>query len=268
MASKQKDDRIWIPEPQRSGGDVYLIGTSPFICNRMSEKAKRELLLPTGRKTAAQRAASLKHDPIEEFRHSPYTLPDTEPTLLGIHSASVKRAMAAAALDVPGANKSQIGRLVWAENQYSNYVSIYGIPQLMMTITRMADINRTPDVRTFAVIPNWVVKITMSWIEPQLNETSVLNLLSMAGYTIGIGDGRPEKGKLSFGQFRVAMPDDPEVLEIMASGQRIAQEEAMDAAIPYDQESAELLDWYQTEVVRLGRSSQRANGGAATATTA
>jgi hypothetical protein len=220
----------------------------------MSEKAKRELLMPAGRKTAADKTQNLKHNPLEEFRASPYTLPEGEPTYLGIMAASVKRAMAEAALDVPGAAKTQIGRLLWAENQYSQFISVYGIPQLYMAITRMADMNRTPDVRTLAIIPRWAVRVTLRYVEPQLTYPAVMNLLAMAGYTIGIGDGRPQKGKLSFGQFRPTNPDDPEFLEIVEEGSRDAQIAAMDEAIAYDEEASELLGWFNGEAARRGRA--------------
>jgi len=53
--------------------DVCILGKSPIILNRMSEKAKRELLMPKGRKSAADKASTLKHNPLEEYRNSPYT---------------------------------------------------------------------------------------------------------------------------------------------------------------------------------------------------
>jgi hypothetical protein len=39
--------------------DCCILGTSPIILNRMSQKAARELLMPAGRKSAVQRATTL-----------------------------------------------------------------------------------------------------------------------------------------------------------------------------------------------------------------
>ena len=53
--------------------EFCILGTSPFICNRMSQKAWFELLAPQ-KKTAADKAANMKHDPMAEFRNSPYRM--------------------------------------------------------------------------------------------------------------------------------------------------------------------------------------------------
>src|SRR5678815_788129 len=123
--------------------DCYIVGTSPLILNRMSEKAKHELLMPKGRKNAVERATSLKHIPVDEYRASAYTLKDeSAPTYLALMATAFKGALRSAALDMPGAKKAQIGRLTYIEGEY---VGIYGVPKLFMAIVRSADMNKTPD---------------------------------------------------------------------------------------------------------------------------
>jgi len=124
--------------------DCCILGTSPIILNRMSQKAARELLMPAGRKSAVQRATTLKHVPVDEYRASAYTLP-TGDVLLAVLSTAIKGALRSAALDMPGMKKAQIGRLTYLAGEY---VGIYGVPRLFMSITRSADMNKTPDVRT------------------------------------------------------------------------------------------------------------------------
>ena len=132
--------------------DCCILGTSPLILNRMSEKAKHELLLPRGRKTAVEKAMSLKHDPFAEYRASAHTLKnEQESTLLAIPATAFKGAIRTAALDMPGAKKAQIGRLTYIPGEY---VGVYGLPRLFMSIVRSADMNRTPDVRTRAIVPH------------------------------------------------------------------------------------------------------------------
>lgn len=257
-----KTTTVEIPEPSLGLIQIGLIGTSPLICNRMSEKAKRELLLPAGRKTVAQRATLLKHHPLQEFRDSPYTLPGDAPTLLAVMASAFKRAMRDAAVDVAGASKAQIGRLLWVRGEYS---AIYGVPQLFMSITRSADMNKTPDVRTRAIVPRWAAQLEIEFVTPQLTQASVVNLLAMAGLTIGVGDWRPEKGSGTYGQFRVCETGDRELQKIMKSGGRVAQEDAMENPCPYNAETAELLTWFDEELTRRGRSAKtatRTNGSA------
>ncbi len=54
----------------RGNLQCYILGTTPLICNRMSEKAKHDLLLGGRRKTAIEKATTLKHDPHAEYRAS------------------------------------------------------------------------------------------------------------------------------------------------------------------------------------------------------
>jgi hypothetical protein len=228
---------------------AYIVGTSPLICNRMARKAWFELLAPRT-KTAADRAATMKHDPVREFRDSPYRLkPDDAPTLIAVPPTAFKKAMGTAALDMPGTKKAQIGRLVSVNWEL---MPIWGVPRLFMAVTRSADINKTPDIRTRAILPEWACELQVWFQRPILREQSVANLLAAAGRLSGIGDWRQEKGSGSFGSFRICAPDDKQYVRILATGGRLAQMEALENPVPYDDEAAEMLAWFEGEVVNRG----------------
>lgn len=250
MATKVKETSIDVLEVTRSRMEFCVLGTSPLILNRMSEKAKRELLLPRGRKNAADKAANLKHNPFQEYRDSPYKSVDPKsPTLLMLMSSGFKGAMRTAALDLPGANKSQIGRLVFVEG---DYVNVHGLPKLFMSVTRSADINKTPDIRTRTIVPEWCARVTVSFVTPLLRQQSVANLLAAAGISSGVGDWRPEKGAGSYGQFQLVSADNKDFIRICREGHRAAQVKAMQTPEPYDMETAELLSWFETEATNRG----------------
>src|SRR5262245_3231760 len=131
---------------------------------------------------------NLKHQPIEEYRASVYT--DSSPdaaTRLVFPGAAFRKATANAALDVPGATKAQIGRLVRVE-EYD--VSIFGVPRISAMTVRMADQRRTPDVRVRAILPEWACTLTLLYSHPLLRERTVVNLFAAAGDWVGVGDGR------------------------------------------------------------------------------
>lgn len=232
---------------QRGLLEVHLVGDSALICNRMSQKAARELLNPHGRKTAMEKKTSVKHVPVEEFRNSAYRLENGAPTEIGFPAGGFKKSMTTAALDIPGASKAQIGRLVWVRGEL---IPIYGVPELFMAIVRSSDIARTPDVRTRAIVPKWACKLSIEFAMPLITAQAVLNLLAAGGITSGIGDWRNEKGSASFGQFSIVDAEDPAYLEIVASGGRTAQAAAFAAPVCHDHETAELLSWYDEEMVR------------------
>ncbi len=251
MPSKTQDTTISVDPIRTETIVVSVLGTRPLILNRLAEKARHELLLPKGRKTTADKAASLKHNPIEEFRASPYMLDaDDAPTLIAHMSSAFKVAMMQAALDLPGAQRTQIGRLVWVDGEY---VPIYGTPELFMAITRSADQKRTPDVRTRAIVPEWAAEVTITYAVPLLNQQSVINLLIAAGGICGVGDWRPEKGKGTFGQFTLVDEDDPRFVRIVKEGGRSVQQAAMENPQSYNRETDELLSWFTREATVRGK---------------
>ena len=251
MAVKTASTEIEVPSLRRDVAVINIVGRTPLIMNRLSEKAKHELLFPRAKKNAAEKASSLKHDPLAEFRASPHTIRDDgAPTLLAMPSTAFKGALRSAALDVPGAAKSQIGRLTYVEGEY---VGIYGIPQVLMSVVRSADMSRTPDVRTRVIVPKWAATIRVHYVSSIIKQTSVVNLLVQGGLTIGVGDWRPEKGSGTYGQFDIGVAnDDPQFLDIVNSGGRDEQALAMHDPVAYDAETEELLGWFDVELKRRG----------------
>lgn len=247
--SKTASSTIYIEPVKTESLTLALVGTSPLILNRMSEKVKGQLLMPSGRMTSAQKQINIKHKPVEEYRASAYTLPDGD-TLLGVMSSALKGAMMTAALDLPGTKKAQIGRLVYV---VGDYTPVYGVPKLFMSVTRSADMNRTPDVRTRAIVPEWAALVTIRYVVPLLNATNIINLVSAGGITAGIGDWRPEKGKGNYGQFAVMNAEDPDFLRIKSVGTRQAQQAALDEPECYDEDTARLLEWYNEEIIKRGK---------------
>lgn len=241
---------IQILEVVKGSMEFCILGTSPLIMNRMSQKVWFELLAPKGKKTAVEKASSMKHDPILEFRNSPYLMSDPKaPTLLCILPTAFKRAMGTAALDTPGAKKAQIGRLVYIEGEQ---LPIYGTPKVYMAITRSADMNRTPDVRTRAILPEWACRLKITFTKPILREQSIANLLAAAGFQSGVGDWRQEKGSGSYGSFKLVSADDKDFVRICKTQGRATQKDAMDHPVAHNEETEEMLAWFDVEIKRRG----------------
>lgn len=247
---KEESGEIVIQVVDKGVLEFCVLGTSPLIMNRMSQKVWFELLAPKGKKNATEKASSLKHDPIKEFRDSPYRMTDPKaPTLLAILPTAFKRAMGTAALDTPGAKKAQIGRLVYVEGEY---LPVYGTPKVFMAITRSADMNRTPDVRTRAILPEWACRLRVTFTKPILREQSITNLLAAAGFQSGVGDWRQEKGSGSYGSFELVAPTHPDFKRIVATQARKVQQDALDNPVAYNDETSEMLAWFDVEIKRRG----------------
>lgn len=249
-AKTVNEQSIDVMEVSRGRIDFFLIGKSPLICNAMSEKAKRELLVPSAKKNAAAKAASLKHDVLDEYRSSVYRSRDPEgPTEIVMKATAFKGALMSAALDLPGTSKAQIGRLAYVEG---DEVAIYGVPEIMLAVTKSADMKRTPDVRTRAIIPQWCAAVSVIFTKPILKDRDVVNLMAAAGITQGVGDWRVQKGSGNYGQFALVEPSDKEFKKIIGDGGRDQQRAALNDPVPYDSETESLLAWYEVEVKRRG----------------
>ncbi|MCY3636381.1 MAG: hypothetical protein OXH23_12325 [bacterium] len=220
---------------------LSVIGETPLICHSMSAKAKRTLMLGGRKKTAAERL-DLKHQPRDEFRDS-MTIDDGR---VVFPVTAFKAAMATAALLVPGMTKASAQRLLFLP---AETVPIWGVPEIRLDIVRSADMNRTPDVRSRAMFRHWATELDIEFVVPNLSATTVATLLANAGLTVGVGDFRQEKGRGSFGTFRLAT-DSASDNDLIAELQAMPQSDAISNPVPANAESAELLAEFDAELER------------------
>lgn len=250
MAPRKTDATAEINIPRLQLGSIRLriIGRTPLFQNRMSAKVKQGLLVGSRKKTKVEKL-QIKHDPIQEFRDSAEIV-SSGPTALGLRVTAIKSAMCDAALETAGVTKASAQRLLFMPG---DHCPLYGIPHLRMDVTRSADINRTPDVRTRAFLPKWGAEVLINYVTPQLSTESVITLLANAGLLIGVGDFRQAKGKGAFGSFMVLDSSaNAEWDDLIANHAREAQEAALANPECADDETAELLEFC------LGEQQRRA----------
>ena len=251
-ATKKTSDVISIPVIKQGQIKIRLIGQTPMYFNSMSAKAKRDLLVGAGRKTAAEKK-EIKHNPEQEFADSMHTQAKGD-TMLCFPAAGVKGAMATAALETAGVNKTNVNRLIFLPQ---TNINIWGKPYLKIDVVRSADMNRTPDMRTRAYLPNWCAEVEIRFATPNFSTHSISSLVQNAGRFIGLGDFRQEKGRGSFGTFTIIGDDfsfdgvsyKDMWDELMQEG-RAVQELARDNPECADQETAELMQFLQEERLR------------------
>jgi hypothetical protein len=244
---------IEIVEIQVGAAFFCVLGNSPLVMNSMSEKARQELLLPAKRKNETEREATLKHDPITEFRASIYRSPDPDgPTRAFMPARAFRKAVADACLDTAGATKAEILRLVTTSELA---IPIFGIPELYMAMVRQSDMKRTPDIRTRAIFPQWAAMLELRYVRPKLTERTVTNLLVNAGLLIGIGDDRSQKGG-DCGRFSLVGRDQADFARLLETGGREAQDQAIANPVCYDAQSEDLLAWFQDEILRREKKLQ------------
>ena len=241
MATKitNTDQQTLTIEPLKKGRlTLRIIGTTPLYFNSMSAKSQRQLLVPE-KKTKADKAATFKHEPLEEFRNSIYPIA-SDATFLGMLGSAVKGSMVTAAMVTGGINGTDVKRMVIVPNEL---ISVWGVPFLKMDIVRSADMAKTPDVRTRAFLPRWCVQVDIEFLKPMFNPQAIVTLLANAGVVAGLGDFRQEKGKGNFGSFEIVTTPEQELEfdRLVREEGRSVQEAAMKEGKPYDQISRDLF---------------------------
>lgn len=247
MATKETAEPIVVTEIQMTEMRFNLVGITPLMPHSASAHAKGQLLYPAPKKNATEKATSMKHEPHNEYREAAYQYSDIEvgETRLYQPASAIKAAIRDVAIDMIGTKKAQIGRLTTIVGEK---LPAYGVPQLKTMLVRSSDPKKTPDIRTLPCLKRWAVpNVVVSFVGSLIKRESVANLVSNAGIIIGIGDGRPQKGYFDFGKWRLAEDDDEELLDIMATGAREAQEQALAEPEYYDLESERLIEWFLAE---------------------
>lgn len=228
-----------------------VLGDQPLIMERFQPKAWRELLFPGAVKNRAERESTMKHNPVAEFRDSVYRCQHPEsPTLVHMPVGAFHSALASAALDIPGATKSRIERLTRITNVT---VHLYGIPHIFCTMVRNSDMQHTPDVRTRPIFPQWACTVTFRFAKSLLTERAIAHLFAAAGMIIGVGGWRSEKGG-PYGSWKTVNHNDAEFNQIVKTQGRAAQIKALEQPVYFDEETEELLTWFEQEVIRRERS--------------
>ena len=110
--------------------------------------------------------------------------------------------------------------------------------------------DRTPDIRTRSVCPQWAATVVIHYADPLIKPGVIARLLAGAGLLAGVGDFRPEKGKGTFGQFDVVDKTDKRFQALVKGAGREVQERALVNAETYNAESENLLRWFESEAAK------------------
>lgn len=188
--------KVTIPAPNIQSLKVKIIGTSPLIFHKWSEKAKKMILDKQQKKAGAG-----KHEirnPQEEYETSIYR--DSEGNV-AFPALCIKQAIVGAARNIEGVTMALLRESVFIVGDKDGL-----IPVKHEEMTMREDMVRvgmgTADLRYRAQVTDWsmefIVKINADVISPE----QTLNLLQTAGFSCGLGEWRPERNG-DYGTFEV-----------------------------------------------------------------
>jgi hypothetical protein len=191
-AKEQEAQRVEIPIINRQSVDISIVGDSPLICHKWSDKAKKMILDKQMKKAKGNREAK---DPEQDYLESLYVHPDGG---YGFPCVAFKASAVGACRFVDGMTMTQARGALHVNGELA---SLDGEPQMREDMVRIG--NGVADIRYRGEFPTWRTKISVSYNADVLSLEQIFNLFNIAGFGVGVGEWRPEKDG-SYGRFHVA----------------------------------------------------------------
>jgi len=196
-AKGQSIETIEIPKMEIEVVKFRVIGITPLIVSRFSEKAKQMMLDKQMKKAGKGREAK---NPVEQYENSLYKFADGKRT--GFPAVGFKAAMVRAGKQLGLVMTDLRGRFhVMADE--GDLVEIKGTPHMREDMVRIG--NGVADVRFRGEYDaGWEAELTIQYFKNAISKEQLAQLLSVAGFSCGIGEWRPEKSNSgSYGLFEL-----------------------------------------------------------------
>lgn len=187
---------------------VPIVGTSPLIVHKFSEKAKRQML------DRSQNRKSVKdtRDPVEQFMDATYRFEDGG---YGFPAVGFKACtVSAARFYGSDVTMTSLRQFLFFQGE----MGLDGQQLVRIEPGEGADTSNWPRMREDRVTVGkggselryrpefwpWAATLRVTYITTSLTFDSVLSLIDAGGLGVGVGDWRPEKSG-DFGQFKLDM---------------------------------------------------------------
>lgn len=213
-AKKSTTVEVVIPEIIVSTAHIRIIGTTPLVTHKFSEKARR-MMLDKQMKKAKSNTKPAKN-PVEDFMGSLHWLTEepaekTEEAFaeavrngarFGFPSVGIKASIIAAAYRA-GLSKNKVS-LQGAFHIDEELVEIKGcVPTIREDMVRLE--TGVADVRHRAEFaPGWYMDLEIEYDEAMISLAQLTAFINRGGFSVGIGEHRIEKGG-TWGRYRVAL---------------------------------------------------------------
>lgn len=159
-----------------------LEGDSPLIVHAWSDKAKRAML---GKQMGEARGKKEPKDPQRDYEEAFYRMPDGTPAFPTI---AFKAAAVSAARQVEGLT---MAFLRGAFHTTGELVTIEGEPAMREDTVRVG--MGTADLRYRPEFPSWAVNLHVRLNTRAITLEQLTHLFNQAGFSVGVGEWRPEK---------------------------------------------------------------------------
>jgi len=202
---------VVLPPLQIETVNVTLIGDTPLIVHRWSEKAKKQMLDKQMKKATAGKEAK---DPERDFRESLYVLEDGS---YGFPIIGFKAAAVTACTSIGSMTKVAARQAFHVDGEFA--VIEGDEPTMREDMVRVG--MGTADIRYRGEFKNWFTTIAVKYNANVMSAEQILNLMQTAGFAVGVGEWRPERDG-QFGRFHVATAKEMKAIGEMRGNKKAA----------------------------------------------
>lgn len=210
MSTKKEEKVIELKKVQVKSMQITIVGDSPLLMRRFSEKAKQQILdIQTKKAKATREARDPWADMIDGLNWlTPMPEEKTEAGLnkaiangaaFGFPAVGLKQSAISAAYRA-GLSKNKV-ELQGLFHIPDEYIVIEGIPEMREDYVKIPKTGAA-DLAFRGEFKQWKSTFTINYIEGIYSIEQIINFINLGGFTVGIGEWRPEKGG-SFGRFHV-----------------------------------------------------------------
>lgn len=195
----QAETSIQIPRLELSTFKMTLVGQTPLMVQKFSEKAKRMIQEKQAKKAKTARAA---RDPVAEYQASLYVI-DAKKKIYGVPVSGLKNCAVSACGFIEGIFKTTARGAFHILCEPHGLVPITGGDPVMDERTvRLSGPGRPADMRYRARFDKWELTFMVQYNKNVISAEQILNLFENSGFSIGLCEYRPEKNG-SYGMFKV-----------------------------------------------------------------
>jgi hypothetical protein len=187
-----KEVKFEVPTLALQVMSLKIVGDSPLICHAWSDKAKKQMLDKQMKKAKQKKEAK---DPERDFDESLYPM---EGGGFGFPAVAFKSAMVGACRFAEGVKMTEARGAFHIEGEM---VPIDGEPTPREDMVRVG--MGTADIRYRGEFKQWSATLKILFNANVVSPEMIVNLLTLAGFGVGIGEWRPERNG-SYGRFHVA----------------------------------------------------------------
>jgi len=228
MATKKNENdvvmKVELPGIDIGYFTVNIVGDSPLIVHRWSEKAKKEMLDKQMKKASKGKEAKVpKRDFVEALYwlddagcllpEIPYGLSDiTNDTDDAVIIEALQKgkfgfpavAFKACAIDA-GFQQGVIAKKTTSRGAFhiiGEYAVIEGMPDMREDMVQVGGMSKVADIRYRPEFKQWRTSLNIRYNKNAISPEQIINLLNYGGFSNGVGEWRPSKDG-SYGTFHV-----------------------------------------------------------------